>query len=179
MPVCRGGCTPSTWRLGKEQLQWGELYDRWVSTPTVHAPLFLPYESRMPAATIAALVAHELSLPEAPVARALQLLEGGATVPFIARYRKEATSGLDDAALQRLSDHAKIVEAREARREHILETVRAQGALTPELEHRVRSAATLAELEDLYLPFKPRRRTRAPSVSSNAPSPAFFTTGNV
>ena len=79
----------------------------------------------MPAVSIAALVARELSLPEAPVARALQLLEGGATVPFIARYRKEATSGLDDGALQRLSDHAKIVEAREARREHILETVRA------------------------------------------------------
>src|SRR5438045_238958 len=171
MPVCRGGCTPSTWRLGKEQLQWGELYDRWVSTPTVHAPLFLPYESRMPAATIAALVAHELSLPEAPVARALQLLEGGATVPFIARYRKEATSGLDDGALQRLSDHAKIVEAREARREHILETVRAQGALTPELEHRVRSAATLAELEDLYLPFKPRRRTRAQAAREKGLQP--------
>ena len=171
MPVCRGGCTPSTWRLGEEQLQWGELYDRWVSTPTVHAPLFLPYESRMPAATIAALVAHELSLPEAPVARALQLLEGGATVPFIARYRKEATSGLDDGALQRLSDHAKIVEAREARREHILETVRAQGALTSELEHQISSAATLAELEDLYLPFKPRRRTRAQAAREKGLQP--------
>src|SRR5438067_11927411 len=112
MPVCRGGCTPSTWRLGEEQLQWGELYDRWVSTPTVHAPLFLPYESRMPAATIAALVARELSLPEVPVARALQLPEGGATVPVIARYRKEATSRLHDVAPQRLRDHATIADAR-------------------------------------------------------------------
>src|SRR5207248_300284 len=100
----------------------------------------------------------------APVARALQLLEGGATVPFIARYRKEATSGLDDGALQRLSDHAKIVEAREARREHILETVRAQGALTPELEHRVRSAATRAELERYRDHVGLRERaSRAPS----------------
>src|SRR4051812_7150209 len=125
----------------------------------------------MPAASIAALVARELSLPEAPVARALQLLEGGATVPFIARYRKEATSGLDDGALQRLSDHAKIVEAREARREHILETVRAQGALTSELERRVRSAATLAGLEDLYLPLKPRRRARAPAARGEGLQP--------
>src|ERR1700750_2294837 len=114
----------------------------------------------MSSASRAALVARELSLPEAPVARALQLLEGGATVPFIARYRKEATAGLDDAALQRLSDHAKLVDAREARRETILETIRGQGALTPALEAQIRKAATLAELEDLYLPYKPRRRTR-------------------
>src|SRR5689334_4653759 len=110
---------------------------------------------------LAPLVARELSLPQPGVARTIELLEGGATVPFIARYRKEATGGLDDAAIQRIADHAKVVETREARRATILESLRSQGVLTPELEKKVRGAATAAELEDLYLPYKPRRRTRA------------------
>ncbi len=112
-------------------------------------------------AAYAALVAKELGLPLPGVTRALELLDGGATVPFIARYRKEATGGLDDGALQQVSDHAEVVSAREARRAHILETIREQGALTPELERKVRGAATLAALEDLYLPYRPKRRTRA------------------
>src|SRR3954465_1351849 len=126
----------------------------------------------MPAASIAALVARELSLPEAPVARALQLLEGGATVPFIARYRKEATSGLDDGALQRLSDHAKIVAAREARRGTTPAQGRAPGAPSPApggarggvrsgRGRRVRAAATCAGLGGFCRRFKRRRRTRA------------------
>ena len=119
----------------------------------------------------AALVARELKLPAGAVARTLQLLDGGATVPFIARYRKEATEGLDDAAIQRVSDHAKVVDAREARRATILESVREQGALTPALEQQLRAAATLAALEDLYLPFKPRRRTRAQAAREKGLEP--------
>ena len=119
----------------------------------------------------AALVARELSLPAGAVGRALQLLDGGATVPFIARYRKEATEGLDDAALQRVSDHARLVDAREARRETILASLRAQGALTAALEQQLRAAGTLARLEDLYLPFKPRRRTRAQAAREKGLEP--------
>ncbi len=119
----------------------------------------------------AALVARELSLPQDAVGRTLQLLDGGATVPFIARYRKEATQGLDDAAIQRVSDHAAIVDAREARRATILESVRAQGSMTPELEAQLKAAGTLALLEDLYLPFKPRRRTRAQAAREKGLEP--------
>jgi protein Tex len=106
-------------------------------------------------------IARELSLPPASVARTLELLEGGATVPFIARYRKEATTGLDDAAIQRIADHAKVVSTREARRSSILASLATQGVLTPELERKVKSPGAISELEDLYLPFKPKRRTRA------------------
>ncbi len=109
----------------------------------------------------AALVARELSLPAKGVADTIELLEGGATVPFISRYRKEATGGLDDEAVTRIAAHLKIVEARENRRATILKSLAEQGVLTPALEKSVTGAATLAELEDLYLPFRPKRRTRA------------------
>ncbi len=121
--------------------------------------------------TLASLVARELSLPEPGVARTLELLDGGATVPFVARYRKEATGGLDDGAIQRISDHAEVVGAREKRRATILESIREQGALTPELEKKVRNAGTLAELEDLYLPWKPKRRTRAQAARERGLQP--------
>ncbi len=107
------------------------------------------------------LIAKELSLPLPQVKATLSLLGGGATVPFIARYRKEATGGLDDGAIQRIADHAEVVKTREGRRATILESIREQGALTPELERRILAAGTRAELEDLYLPYKPKRRTRA------------------
>ena len=85
----------------------------------------------------ATMVARELSLPPTAVARTLELLDGGATVPFVARYRKEATGGLDDGAIQRIHDHAARVDAREARRISIIESLRDQGALSPELEGAV------------------------------------------
>src|SRR5512141_2926757 len=91
----------------------------------------------------AALVTRELSLPPAAVARTLELLDGGATVPFVARYRKEVTGGLDDLAIQRIHDHAARVDAREARRISIIESLRDQGALSPELERAIRAATTL------------------------------------
>jgi uncharacterized protein len=119
----------------------------------------------------ASLVAAELGLPLPGVTRTLELLDEGATVPFIARYRKEATGGLDDGAIQRISDHVEVVKARESRRAFILETVRAQGALTPELERKLHAARTLAELEDLYLPYKPKRRTRAQAAREKGLQP--------
>jgi uncharacterized protein len=119
----------------------------------------------------AAMVARELSLPAPAVARTLELLDGGATVPFVARYRKEATSGLDDGAIQRIHEHAARVDAREARRATILESLREQNVLTPDLERAVRAAATLPELEDLYLPYKPKRRTRAQTARERGLEP--------
>jgi len=116
------------------------------------------YESTLP---LAALIASELSLSVQGVTATLALLAEGATVPFIARYRKEATHGLDDAAIQHIADHAKVVSTREARRHTILESLGQQGVLTPELQRKVSAALSLAELEDLYLPFRPKRRTRA------------------
>ncbi len=89
------------------------------------------------------------------------LLDAGATVPFVARYRKEATGGLDDTQLRTLADRLAYLRELEARRATILQTVREQGNLTDELEARLRAASSKAELEDLYLPFRPKRRTRA------------------
>ncbi len=110
---------------------------------------------------ISSLLARELSLPLAGVEATLVLLDGGATVPFIARYRKEATGGLDDEAISRIADQAVVVKARESRRSTILENLKELGVLTPALEKAITQAATLNELEDLYLPWRPRRRTRA------------------
>lgn len=109
----------------------------------------------------AEIVARELSLPLAGVNATLELLAGGATVPFISRYRKEATGGLDDEAISKIAAHLEVVETRESRRATILGSLREQGVLTPELERAVTNASTVSALEDLYLPYRPKRRTRA------------------
>lgn len=119
----------------------------------------------------AQLVARELALPLAGVTATLELLEGGATVPFIARYRKEATGALDDEAISRIAEHAKVVDTREGRRATILESLKEQGVLTPELERAVLAATTLAALEDLYLPWRPKRRTRAQTARERGLQP--------
>ncbi|SIQ87975.1 uncharacterized protein SAMN05920897_11724 [Alkalispirochaeta americana] len=110
---------------------------------------------------IAGAVAQELGLDSAAVAGALALLAEGATIPFIARYRKERTRGLDEVQLRALADCAQRREALEKRRETILGTIRDQKKLTPDLEKAIRTAGELAVLEDLYLPYRPRRTTRA------------------
>ena len=121
--------------------------------------------------TRAQLVSRELSLPLAGVTATLELLEGGATVPFIARYRKEATGALDDEAISRIAEHAKTVDTREGRRATILESLKDQGVLTPELERAILAATTLAALEDLYLPWRPKRRTRAQTARERGLQP--------
>ncbi len=110
--------------------------------------------------TLARRVARELSLAVPGVAGALALFRDGATLPFIARYRKEATGGLDEIELRDVRDRAAYIEELEGRRGVILESVAEQGALTPALEKAIRDAASKQELEDLYLPYRPRRRTR-------------------
>ncbi|MFJ4835036.1 Tex family protein [Streptomyces sp. NPDC088747] len=106
-------------------------------------------------------IAEELGVRERQVKAAVDLLDGGSTVPFIARYRKEATEMLDDAQLRTLEERLRYLRELEERRTAILESVREQDKLTPEIEAQIRGAETKARLEDIYLPFKPKRRTKA------------------
>ena len=110
---------------------------------------------------IAALIAAEIGAKPAQASAAITLLDEGATVPFVARYRKEVTGGLDDTQLRLLSERLTYLRELDARRETIRGSIREQGKLTPELEASILAAATKAELEDIYLPYKPKRRTRA------------------
>ncbi|WP_405455756.1 RNA-binding transcriptional accessory protein [Streptomyces sp. NBC_00101] len=106
-------------------------------------------------------IAEELGVRERQVTAAVALLDGGSTVPFIARYRKEATEMLDDAQLRTLEERLRYLRELEDRRSAILESVREQGKLDEALEARIRAADTKSRLEDIYLPFKPKRRTKA------------------
>ena len=106
-------------------------------------------------------IADELSVAVRQVSAAVELLDGGATVPFIARYRKEATGTLDDAQLRTLEERLRYLRELDERREAILKEITAQGKLTEELEAQIRAADAKARLEDLYLPYKPKRRTKA------------------
>jgi len=105
-------------------------------------------------------IAAELKARPAQIVTAIELLDGGATVPFIARYRKEATDGLDDIQLRELETRLAYLRELEDRRSAVLKSIDEQGKLTPELRAAVEAAPTKQELEDLYLPFKPRRRTK-------------------
>ncbi|HKN98295.1 MAG TPA: Tex family protein, partial [Pseudonocardiaceae bacterium] len=106
-------------------------------------------------------IADELGVRDNQVGAAVDLLDGGATVPFIARYRKEATGALDDGQLRTLEERLRYLRELEERRAAILESVRAQGKLDDELAARIAAADSKARLEDIYLPYKPKRRTKA------------------
>ncbi len=110
---------------------------------------------------LAAVIAAEIGARPEQAAAAIGLLDEGATVPFVARYRKEVTGGLDDTQLRDLSERLIYLREFFARREAILESIRSQGKLTDELDAQISAALTKAELEDLYLPYKPKRRTKA------------------
>lgn len=111
--------------------------------------------------TVNQRIAEELAVREGQVAAAVDLLDGGATVPFIARYRKEVTGGLDDAQLRQLEERLRYLRELDERRTAVLESVEAQGKLDDELRTQILLADTKARLEDIYLPFKPKRRTKA------------------
>ncbi|MGW1593380.1 Tex family protein [Streptomyces sp. NPDC002343] len=113
------------------------------------------------AGSIESRIAEELGVRERQVKAAVELLDSGSTVPFIARYRKEATEMLDDAQLRTLEERLRYLRELEDRRSAILESVREQGKLTEELQARIHGAETKARLEDIYLPYKPKRRTKA------------------
>lgn len=106
-------------------------------------------------------IANELNVQEWQVKAAVDLLDGGATVPFIARYRKEVTGTLDDAQLRTLEERLRYLRELEDRRKTILDSIKEQGKLTDELALQINTADTKARLEDLYLPYKPKRRTKA------------------
>ncbi|WP_416211324.1 Tex-like N-terminal domain-containing protein [Frankia sp. Cas3] len=106
-------------------------------------------------------IAEELGVREGQVTAAVDLLDGGATVPFIARYRKEATGVLDDAQLRTLEERLRYLRELEERRTAIIESIRSQGKLDDALEAQIMAADSKARLEDIYLPYKPKRRTKA------------------
>ncbi|HEY0876171.1 MAG TPA: Tex-like N-terminal domain-containing protein, partial [Vicinamibacterales bacterium] len=111
--------------------------------------------------SIAQRIAEELNVRLPQVEAAVALLDDKATVPFIARYRKEATGGLDDTQLRTLEERLTYLRELEERRAAILNSIEEQGKLTPELAASINAADTKARLEDLYLPYKPKRRTKA------------------
>jgi len=111
--------------------------------------------------SVNARIAEELGVREEQVRAAVELLDGGATVPFIARYRKEVTGTLDDAQLRTLEERLRYLRELDERRVAVLESIRSQDKLDPELEAQIMLADTKARLEDIYLPFKPKRRTKA------------------
>ncbi|MCL1961786.1 MAG: RNA-binding transcriptional accessory protein [Desulfovibrionaceae bacterium] len=110
--------------------------------------------------SISSQIAAELKVREAQVQAAIDLLDGGATVPFIARYRKEATGGLDDVQMRELQARLAYLRELHERRAAILKSIGEQGKLTPALHAAIEAAPTKQELEDLYLPYKPKRRTK-------------------
>ncbi len=107
------------------------------------------------------LIARELQLPQRGVGNTLQLLDEGCTIPFISRYRKERTGGFDEVQIAAISDRYERLKETSKRKETILSTIETQGKLTDELRHRIDHCWDSTELEDIYLPFKPKRRTRA------------------
>ncbi len=111
--------------------------------------------------TVTQRIAAELNVRENQVAAAVDLLDGGATVPFIARYRKEVTGTLDDEQLRTLEERLRYLRELDERRAAILESISAQGKLDAALEERIMAADSKARLEDIYLPYKPKRRTKA------------------
>lgn len=110
---------------------------------------------------IAEIIAAEIGARPEQAAAAIGLLDEGSTVPFIARYRKEATGGLDDTQLRLLAERLIYVRELDARRATIVESIRSQDKLTEDLAAKIAAITTKAELEDIYLPYKPKRRTRA------------------
>ncbi|WP_170789921.1 Tex family protein [Ruegeria lacuscaerulensis] len=120
---------------------------------------------------IARTIAAEINARPDQVGAAVKLLDEGATVPFVARYRKEATGGLDDSQLRTLSERLDYLRELDARRDTILNSIRDQGKLTDDLAKSIAGAETKAQLEDIYLPYKPKRRTKAMIARENGLEP--------
>ena len=123
------------------------------------------------AARINQTIGTEIGAAAAQVAAAVRLLDEGATVPFVARYRKEVTGGLDDTQLRMLADRLGYLREMDDRRNAILKSISEQGKLTDDLSRSIAGAATKAELEDIYLPYKPKRRTKAMIARENGLEP--------
>ena len=132
-------------------------------SPTEHATI--------PGLAVEQRIADELGVRPGQVVAAVELLDGGATVPFVARYRKEATGSLDDAQLRTLEERLRYLRELEERRAVVLDSIRSQGKLDAALEARILAADSKARLEDIYLPYKPKRRTKAMIARENGLEP--------
>src|SRR5579859_7045357 len=121
--------------------------------PTAGAPL--------PITALAQTLSQELSLHSGQIARTIALLDEGNTIPFIARYRKEVTGSLDEVQIQAIADRALALRTLHDRKSDVQRLIDGQGKLTPDLAAAIAAAATLQEVEDLYLPYRPKRKTRA------------------
>lgn len=117
------------------------------------------------------MIAAELKLPAHRIANTLKLLQGGATIPFISRYRKEATVGLDEVQIGDIQTRYEKLCELSKRKETVLSTIEEQGKLTPELKARISACWNATELEDIYLPFKPKRKTRAEAARAKGLEP--------
>jgi uncharacterized protein len=136
-------------------------------SPAENTPPTGPAQAR----AIQQRIADELGVRPGQVAAAVDLLDGGSTVPFVARYRKEATGSLDDAQLRTLEERLRYLRELEERRAVVLDSIRSQGKLDAALETRILAADSKARLEDIYLPFKPKRRTKAMIARENGLEP--------
>ena len=106
-------------------------------------------------------LADEFQLRQEQIDNTIALLDDGKTIPFIARYRKERTGSLDDQVLRAIDNRLQYLRKLEQRKSEILSAIESQGKLTPELTEKIQKAETLVETEDLYLPYRPKRKTRA------------------
>ena len=116
-------------------------------------------------------IGSELNIRPSQVVATIELLDSGTTVPFIARYRMEATGSLDEEQLRQIQERLKRLRSLDERRETILAAITEQGKLTPELKRRIQAAATPTLLEDLYLPYKLKRQTRASKARDHGLQP--------
>src|SRR5690348_15996000 len=118
-----------------------------------------------------ASVSSKLSISEKQVVAVLDLLEEGATIPFIARYRKDKTGALDEVQIQQIQEEAKFQQDFADRKSFIEKTINEQGKMTDFLQQKINEATTLNELEDIYLPYKPKRKTKAQTARENGLEP--------
>ena len=116
-------------------------------------------------------IAQQLSIRTEQASATIELLDSGNTIPFIARYRKEATHGLDEEQLRLLGELLEKLRQLDERRQTVLKSIEEQGKLTPELQAQIEAARTMTALEDLYQPYKPKRRTRASIAKENGLQP--------
>jgi uncharacterized protein len=107
------------------------------------------------------IIAKKLQIHEWQVENTIRLMDAGATIPFISRYRKEMTGSLDEVAISNIKNEYSRLTEMDARRETVIRTIEEQGKMTSELLQKIGEAGTMSEIEDIYLPFRPKRRTRA------------------
>ncbi len=120
---------------------------------------------------ISLIISEELDVKKSQVEAAIKLIDEGNTIPFIARYRKEATGQLDDEKLRRLDERLRYLRSLEDRKETVLSSIEEQGKLTDDLKQKILNASTLVEVEDLYLPYRPKRKTRASTAKERGLEP--------